>query len=352
MARQSTDDKFLRDPRVDKLALFCGWSRRETRSCLQDVWALCYDRVVPYLPADDIEVTALRDAISPPKHEKGFVGALLQSELGRPAVASDRYYTQPKGEQLKIPFPDQRWQEKIYLAGARDHIGYLLNQKANGKKGGENSAKSREKSAKGRLTEPSASLDQASSQAPSSLSLASALPLPLPLPLELDPEKEREGASPPARLSRGSKSKPKDPAAVATPSELESAARIFEKLRDASGTAWQMRGENLGLVIARLREGYDEMTLRRVIAYCASPKSAGGLGWEDSDDMRQYLRPVTLFGPKTIARYADPASSWDAKRNGPGMRNGMRVAPDYGGAEMYDRPSDEELARFAEEEAS
>src|SRR5262245_53635071 len=124
MARMSIDDKVARDPRIDRLARMCGWSRRETRACMEDVWSLCYDRIVPYLPPDDIETAAIRDAITPPA--LSFVEALKQCGLARVATARDRFFEKRDGS--KLPWTDVEWRDRVYLAGASERIGYLLMQ--------------------------------------------------------------------------------------------------------------------------------------------------------------------------------------------------------------------------------
>lgn len=140
MARMSIDDMVARDTRIDRLAKLCGWSRRETRACLEDVWALCYDRVVPYLDPEDIEVTAARDAISPPPIE-GFVAALRKVGLARDATAADRVHVRKDG--TKVPWPDQNWRDRVYLSGAAERVGYLLAKRSAGSEGGVKSGESR-----------------------------------------------------------------------------------------------------------------------------------------------------------------------------------------------------------------
>lgn len=100
----------------------------------------------------------------------------------------------------------------------------------------------------------------------------------------------------------------------ATPDEIAAAGRVLERLGDAAKVSYAVRGENLRLVLARMRDGYDEHTLRAIVAYVASPKAAGGRGWEGDERMAEYLRPKTLFGPKKIDEYADPARSWYARQ--------------------------------------
>lgn len=95
-----------------------------------------------------------------------------------------------------------------------------------------------------------------------------------------------------------------------TPAERDSAMYVLRKLGEANGVAYQGSAEHVGLIVARLREGLDRYDLSAVIAYCASPVSAGGRGWEHDPRMRQYLRPSTLFGPDKIHDYLDAARTW------------------------------------------
>lgn len=72
------------------------------------------------------------------------------------------------------------------------------------------------------------------------------------------------------------------------------------KLSEASGIAYRGGDEHRRLVLSRLRDGIHELELRAVIAYCADE-------WHGKSDLAAYLRPETLFGPKTIHRYLDAA---------------------------------------------
>lgn len=103
-------------------------------------------------------------------------------------------------------------------------------------------------------------------------------------------------ANPPIASKRTTRAKPSDP----TPTESASIATVLAKLSAASGV--QLRGAqaHVRLILARLREGITELELRAVVAYCADE-------WRGDSKMAKYLRPETLFGPETIARYLDPA---------------------------------------------
>jgi uncharacterized phage protein (TIGR02220 family) len=102
---------------------------------------------------------------------------------------------------------------------------------------------------------------------------------------------------------RPRKPKPSEP----TPAELASVRVVLGKLSVRNGVAYTGSGEHVRLITAQLRSGVSEQDLRAVIGYCAVE-----LGWADKPDMAKYLRPETLFGPKTISRYLDPARTWFA----------------------------------------
>jgi hypothetical protein len=184
MARMSIDDMFARDTRVLRLANMCGWSKRETRACLEDIWSLCYDRVAPYLPAADIEVTARGDAISPPTLTGTFVDALIEVGLARPAVKADRIHTTRDGK--KVPWLDQQWEGKLYLNGTGERVGYLLGKKRGGAQGGVKSGESRRsrgeaRSKQGRSTvEAQSKLTFTPAEAPGNPSVPDLVPDPVP----------------------------------------------------------------------------------------------------------------------------------------------------------------------------
>jgi uncharacterized phage protein (TIGR02220 family) len=96
----------------------------------------------------------------------------------------------------------------------------------------------------------------------------------------------------------------------ATDAERDAAARVLAKLGERNGVKYRGSDAHLRLIVGRLRDGFSELDLRKVIAYCAEPRSNGGKGWEDDENMRQYLAPETLFGPETFQKYIDPARSW------------------------------------------
>lgn len=109
-----------------------------------------------------------------------------------------------------------------------------------------------------------------------------------------------------AKPVRDRRRKPK----ATEPNELEQAAaeRVLAKLGSYNGVTYESGTENTQLVIERIRAGISERDLKIVAGYCALEK-----GWKDDPQWGQYLRPSTLYGPKTIWKYLDPARTWFAK---------------------------------------
>lgn len=112
MARMSIDDRFLRDPRVTRLAKACGWSVREARGRLLDVFAVCYDRVDSVLLDTDIDTAAEHD---------GLTEQLVASDLAEPV----------------------RGGRKFRIKGAEEGIRYLARKQDAGRVGGLKSGESR-----------------------------------------------------------------------------------------------------------------------------------------------------------------------------------------------------------------
>lgn len=125
-----------------------------------------------------------------------------------------------------------------------------------------------------------------------------------------DPDRsgeEKNSAAPPAG-GTPSTSRPKRRARKQTePSEaeLESVRTVLAKLSAQNGVRYSGTAEHTRLIVNQLRAGVSEMDLRAVIGFCADE-----LGWKEDHQMFPYLRPETLFGPKTIAKYLDPARTW------------------------------------------
>lgn len=113
---------------------------------------------------------------------------------------------------------------------------------------------------------------------------------------------DKDSATPPAGGSRA-RSKPKF-----TLAELESVRVVLEKLSKQNGVRYTGTDAHKQLIVNQLRLGVAEMDLRAVVGYVADE-----LGWKNKPEMVGYLRPETLFGPKTISKYLDPARTWFEK---------------------------------------
>lgn len=109
-------------------------------------------------------------------------------------------------------------------------------------------------------------------------------------------------SEPQPELKQKRKSKP-----FATPAEHDAAMRILQKLGEQSGVKYTGAKDHIQLIVHHLREGVTEMELRAVISFCASSLNGG---WKNNPDMKQYLRPHTLFGARTLSKYLDPARTW------------------------------------------
>lgn len=106
------------------------------------------------------------------------------------------------------------------------------------------------------------------------------------------------------------KSKTRKSALPVQAEHADAVARILGKLSERTGVNYRGSREHERLITGRLADGVDEMDLRAVIAYCWDV-----LGWntkltEDGGTMAQYMRPETLFGPRTIHRYLPSARKY------------------------------------------
>ena len=99
-------------------------------------------------------------------------------------------------------------------------------------------------------------------------------------------------AARPASRSR----KPSKP----TETERAIALAVLAKLGARNGTRYSGTDAHVELITGRLREGYSEHDL---VAIAAERE----LAWRDKPEMRQYLTPETLWGPRKIQQYIDAA---------------------------------------------
>ena len=121
-----------------------------------------------------------------------------------------------------------------------------------------------------------------------------------------DPPIAPQGGHVDSSVSRSSRGKRSRSRVDATAAELASVRVILDRLSDAADVAYRGCEAHHRLIIGRLRDGITEHELRAVVAYCAEE-------WDGKPEMRKYLRPETLFGPQTIARYIDAARARFAK---------------------------------------
>ena len=88
------------------------------------------------------------------------------------------------------------------------------------------------------------------------------------------------------------------------------AASLLDFLNETAGRKYPPTDSNIGIVVARLREGFTAQQIRQVIANRVRK-------WKGDPEMNEYLRPETLFGPRKFSGYVgqivdDPADEADA----------------------------------------
>lgn len=115
--------------------------------------------------------------------------------------------------------------------------------------------------------------------------------------------RNRELALAPSAVADTKKAKAKTPS--------REIAAVLAVLSHHSGVVYRGARAHQMLIAARLREGYTLDTLRKIPAYCAIEK-----GWRDDPKMAEFLRPETLYGATTIAKYADAANAWYLANHG------------------------------------
>ncbi len=281
MARMAIDDSVQRDPRITKLSMLVGWSRRETLGCLvQDVWPICYDQRTAVVSIEMVDIAA---------GVPGFAMHMVTAELARVV----------------------RGNSKIAIKGAQERIEYLDHKRAAGRVGGLKSGESRRQ-----IASTASSIGSSDAQARGNPPVPDPPPSPVPdLVPDPVPDQEEEIAANAARVpvSGGGNQTRKRKPTLSEPSESELASirAVLAKLGERNGIAYSCSDKHKALILGRLREGYTEMDLRKIIAYCDAQ-------WRDKENMRAYLRPETLFGPETIQRYADAARSQYERENAQG----------------------------------
>lgn len=194
----------------------------------------------------------------------------------------------------------ERVQGGMRMRGTKGRIEWLKKLRRNAKKGGKARAAKRQTQGK---------------QLPAKTSPPPSPPIPVPSsapsPVPVQTEEPEEDSEPPAAVGSGAVSSKRGKAKrTFTDEQRAVAAVVLGKLGERNGVSYTVCDEHVRLISARVDAGVSELDLRKVIAYCAA---SSGLGWADKPEMAKYLRPETLFGPSTIARYLDPARTWYEK---------------------------------------
>lgn len=265
MARMSIDDMFLRDPRIARLARVMSVSKFDARGRVLEVIGIVYDRIDDVLSESDIDIAAEID---------GFTKHMVECDLAVPVRG------------------------KFRIRGATERIQYLRSREESGRIGGLKSGESRRNK-----TKVQAKVTFEANEAP--LNPPDPVDPSAPDPAEDKARSEKNSAAPSAGGSRSRKAKPSEP----TDAERDSAFVILAKLTARNGVKYSGSPTHVNLITARIRDGVTEADMRKIIGYCAVEKR-----WQGNEDMEQYLQPETLFGPKTIHRYLDPARSWFEKQ--------------------------------------
>lgn len=76
----------------------------------------------------------------------------------------------------------------------------------------------------------------------------------------------------------------------------DEAVSVLAFLNEKCGRSFPANDTNLTLIAGRIAEGFDADTCRQVIV-------RRWRAWKDDDDMREYLRPKTIFGKQNFSQY-------------------------------------------------
>lgn len=113
-------------------------------------------------------------------------------------------------------------------------------------------------------------------------------------------------ASRASEIGQGGGPKKRSAKSPPSPAERAIAMRVLAALTRRNGTEYRGSDAHVKLIAHHIREGVTEGELRAVVAFCADERPRG-LGWQSEPSMAMYLRPETLFGPKTLSKYLDTA---------------------------------------------
>lgn len=307
------------DPRIQLLAELAGWSRYEALGRMAHLWSACTERQLYVVPEP-----VIRGTLGP-----NGIQLLLESDLGERVGGGIRV----RGTDGRIEWLGDFREQHVAAGRAR--------------------AATAQRDAKGRLVASSGTsagpavagvagpAQPAEVQRSSSGHPAESSPLTLSPSLSLTQKNQNEG-----RVSTSSTpppSKSKGPKAV-TDQEQRSVRVVLDRLSERSRIKYRGGAEHTKLIVGRLRDGYTEWDLRRVVGYCAEK-----LGWENDPKMHAFLRPETLFGSQTIAKYVDAARTWapqdappdepEEDQRGPVVLFDSVGGPDYPQHPRWEEPS-------------
>lgn len=227
MARMSIDDRFLRDPRVLRMAVAIGWNKYEARGRLLEVFAIVYDRVnadrEPLLTAADIDTAA---------EWPGLAERLVEFDL---AVRTPRGF--------------------VRVRGSKEHTNYLDTRKSSGRSGGLKSGETRRQKA---LEKSKVTFDENEGRSnPSSSDL--------PSPSALPSAQEERGSPPLALVPPPATEKPsrKQPA-KAHPEQQRVIDAFHQRFKAAYATKPTWDGKTVGQVGALLKKHPADTLIARM----------------------------------------------------------------------------------------
>jgi uncharacterized phage protein (TIGR02220 family) len=97
------------------------------------------------------------------------------------------------------------------------------------------------------------------------------------------------------------------------PAELGREARaILSLLNEKAGKRFPATASNIGIIVARLREGFTGNEVRQVVALKVRK-------WNTDPEMREFLRPATLFGRTKFSQYVGELEAPDEDGDGDGL---------------------------------
>lgn len=208
----------------------------------------------------------------------------LGTGAGEALVKSRLAYSEPTGSGGSVGYR---------MRGAEGRIEWLHAKRENGRKGGRPN--------KNKPTGFDSGSPGGTDSEPGSNPLSPS-PLPAPVRTENTPLTPLKGGSP--KRSR----KP-----THSDEQVDAAKRTLAHIAKRTGVQYQGAEPHVKLIAARLADpGVTEHDLRCVVAYCWDPS---GLDWKnattsDGVPMAKHLVPETLFGPKKLHKYLEPARAW------------------------------------------